>query len=93
MAKGSGKKGPGSGKKGSGKKSKAAAKPSFIERVTNYIKGVRTEMKRVVWPGREEVISSSLIVIVTLVVFSVFVLVIDQISSFVIIDTLAGLGR
>ncbi len=83
----------GSGKKGSGKKSKAAAKPSFIERVTNYLKGVRTEMKRVVWPGREEVISSSLIVIVTLVVFSVFVLVIDQISSFVIIDTLAGLGR
>jgi preprotein translocase subunit SecE len=71
---------------------KSSKKPNPAARLLQYFKDVRAEMKRIVWPGREEVVSSSLIVIVTLVVFTVFVLVVDQISSFVIIEQIARLG-
>jgi len=75
------------------KGSKKNAKPNVFVRIVQYVKNVRTEMKRVVWPSREEVISSSLIVIVTVVAFTLFVLVVDQIASFTIIDQLAKIGR
>jgi preprotein translocase subunit SecE len=68
------------------------AKPNVAVRFVQYLKDVRAEMKRVVWPDREEVVNSSAIVIVTLLVFIVFVLIVDQISSFIIIEQLASLG-
>ena len=73
--------------------SKAAAKPGFFARIGKYFSDVRTELRRVVWPSRSEVINSSMIVIVTLVFFILFTLVIDNISSFILIDVLAGIGR
>lgn len=72
---------------------KGASKPSIIARFTTYLKDVRTELRRVVWPSRAEVISSSAIVIVTLLFFIVFTLVIDSISSYLLIDVLAKIGR
>jgi preprotein translocase subunit SecE len=71
----------------------AKKKPNPAVRFLQYLKDVRAEMKRVVWPGREEVMNSSLIVITTLAFFILLVLVVDQISSFVIIEQLASLGR
>jgi len=73
--------------------SKAAAKPGIFARIGKYFSDVRTELRRVVWPSRNEVINSSIIVIVTLIFFILFTLVIDNISSFVLIDVLAGIGR
>jgi preprotein translocase subunit SecE len=77
----------------SGKGGGKAAKPNIFQRLVTYIKGVRSEMRKVVWPDREEVVNSSIIVIVTIVFFTLFVLIVDQISSFIIIDQLATLGR
>ncbi|MCK8115660.1 preprotein translocase subunit SecE [Anaerosoma tenue] len=76
---------------GQGKKS--AAKPGVFKRIGQYFKDVKGELKRVVWPSRQEVLSSSVIVVVTLIFFVLFTLVIDNISSFVFIDVLAGMGR
>jgi preprotein translocase subunit SecE len=75
--------------KGGGK----TAKPNVFQRLIAYFKGVRSEMRKVVWPDREEVANSSIIVIATIIFFTLFVLVIDQISSFIIIDQLARLGQ
>lgn len=72
---------------------KSAAKPSVFARIGKYFSDVRTELRRVVWPSRSEVINSSIIVIVTLIFFILFTLVIDNISSFVLIDVLAKIGR
>jgi len=76
-----------------GQASKTAAKPNAFARIGKYFTDVRTELRRVVWPSRSEVINSSVIVIVTLVFFILFTLVIDNISSFILIDVLAGIGR
>ncbi len=58
---------------GSGK----PAKPGLFARLAQYLRDVRSEMKRVVWPQRPEVINSSMVVIVTLIFFVVFTLITD----------------
>jgi preprotein translocase subunit SecE len=44
-----------------------------------YLKEVRQEMKRVSWPGRQEVYQSTLLVLLVVGFFIVFVGVVDQI--------------
>ncbi len=70
-----------------------ATRPNVIARSTKYIKDVRVEMKRVVWPGRTEVINSSVVVIATLLFFVAFTFVVDNLSSWLFIDLLAKIGR
>ncbi len=55
------------------------SKPSIFARLTQYLRDVRSEMKRVVWPDRPEVINSSIVVVVTLLFFVVFTFVVDTI--------------
>lgn len=73
--------------------SKTASKPSVFARIGGYFRNVRTELRRVVWPSRKEVVASSGIVIVTLLFFIVFTMIVDNASSFLFIDVLARLGR
>jgi preprotein translocase subunit SecE len=64
----------------SGKPGKAAPaeKPSIFARLGTYFRDVRSEMKRVVWPTRPEVLNSSVVVVTTLIFFIVFILIVDQ---------------
>ena len=73
--------------------SKGASKPSIFARIGSYFSNVRTELRRVVWPTRKEVIASSGIVVVTLVFFIFFTMVIDYASSFLLLDVLAQVAR
>jgi preprotein translocase subunit SecE len=61
-------------------KAAAAAKPGPIARLGQYLRDVRSEMRRVVWPGREEVLNSSVVVVVTLIFFVVFTFVVDSVA-------------
>lgn len=54
------------------------ARPSIFARLGQYFRDVRSEMHRVVWPNREEVINSSVVVIVTLLFFVAFTFVVDS---------------
>ncbi|MRS13211.1 MAG: preprotein translocase subunit SecE [Actinobacteria bacterium] len=72
---------------------KSAAKPGVFSRLGRYLKDVRTELRRVIWPSRKDVLNSSVIVIVTLLFFMAFTAIIDNLASFVFIDVLAGIGR
>ncbi|MDR1775507.1 MAG: preprotein translocase subunit SecE [Actinomycetes bacterium] len=53
------------------------AKPGIFSRFVGYLKGVRTELKRVTWPTRQEVLNSVVIVIVTLIFFAAFTSLVD----------------
>jgi preprotein translocase subunit SecE len=70
-----------------GKPGKAAppSKPGVFARIGNYSRDVRSEMKRVVWPTRPEIVNSSVVVIATLLFFIAFIaltdLVVQQIIS------------
>lgn len=52
-------------------------KPGLGTRTKNYLGAVRTEMRRVVWPSREELRNYSVAVIVSLVVFGVVLWLVD----------------
>ena len=67
------------------------AKPSVFKRLARYFSDVKAEMRRVVWPSRPEIISSSWIVVITLAIFIVLIGSFDVISKNVILF-LAGVG-
>ncbi len=54
-----------------------AGKPNIFARFMGYLRDVRTEMRRVVWPSRPEVMNLSVVVITTLLIFVVMVFVFD----------------
>jgi len=70
-----------------------ATKPSVFKRIGKYLKDVRNEMKRVVWPHKQEVVNSSLVVIATLLFFIAFTFIVDAVSSWLFIDLVASIGR
>ena len=65
-------------------KAPAPAKPGIFARLGNYFRDVRSEMKRVVWPTRPEVINSSVVVIVTLFFFAAFIALTDIVVQYVV---------
>lgn len=64
---------------------KEAKKP----RKRGFLREVRSEMKRVTWPTKQDVLRWSGVVIVALVFFSVFVLVLD---NFIVTPVLLGIS-
>jgi preprotein translocase subunit SecE len=59
------------------------------EKVTGTIQGtreflhdVRVEMKQVTWPSREDVVSTTTVVIVTVAFFGVFLYFVERIAQF-----------
>lgn len=71
-------------KKGSGDNggSKAIALEGFRsqpERLRSFLTDVRSEMRKVVWPGREEVKSTTGVVVVTVFLFAGYFFLVDYV--------------
>ncbi|MCL2818709.1 MAG: preprotein translocase subunit SecE [Actinomycetia bacterium] len=77
-------------KKG-GKQAGAPAKPSLFARLKGYLQGVMTELHRVVWPSRQEVLNSTIIVLFTLIFFGIFAFIVDWLSTG-LMDFIIGLA-
>lgn len=58
-------------------KPKKSGKPGLFTRMKNYLADVSSEMRRVVWPSREELRNYSVSVLIMLVVFGVAVWLVD----------------
>ena len=56
----------------------------MFERITNYLKGVRSEVDRVSWPTRSEVISFTVLILVLVVVMTIYIWGVDTIIQAVI---------
>ncbi|MCZ6905467.1 MAG: preprotein translocase subunit SecE [Acidobacteria bacterium] len=66
----------------------------FPRRATEYVGEVRGEMRRVTWPGRQEIYGTTVVVIITVFVFGLFFFVVDALFSLGVnnlLDTLRGL--
>jgi len=53
----------------------------MIERIRLFLSETRTELKKVTWPTREELRESTIVVIVSTFIVTIFVGVVDQIIS------------
>ncbi len=49
----------------------------MFNRVRNFLKDVKIELKKVAFPNREEVIGSTKVVIITVVIVSIFLGLVD----------------
>ena len=56
----------------------------MIERLTNYLKGVRSEVSRVSWPTRNEVISLTALILLLATIVTVYIWGVDGIIGTVL---------
>ncbi len=80
-----------SGKKGDSKlsvlKSAKLTKPkkekvNLVVRIRRYFHDIRNEMKKVAWPNRQEIISSTLVVLTTVIILALIVSILDVIFQY-----------
>ena len=57
------------------------AKQNWIEHTRSYLNDIRSEMKRVTWPSRERVQSTTLVVIVSVFIFAAYFKIVDTILT------------
>ena len=56
----------------------------MIKKAKQFLEDVRVEMKKVVWPEREQLINSTVIVVVISTIFTLFIFFSDTIISRII---------
>ena len=56
----------------------------MFERITHYLKGVRSEVDRISWPTRSEVISFTVLILVLVVILTVYIWGVDTVIQAVI---------
>lgn len=52
-----------------------------MNKIKEFLEGVRTEMKKVSWPEQQELIDNTIIVVVFTIIISGFIFGIDQVYS------------
>lgn len=58
-----------------------AEKVGLFKRISRYLREVRQELKKVTWPSKEEIISSTVVVIVTVAFFVLVIGTFDYIFA------------
>ncbi len=58
--------------------------PKLVPRIRDFVQNVISELKKCTWPTREELKSSTVVVIVSMLILSVFVALADWVSQLVI---------
>ena len=66
------------------KKSEKKAKPGIFARTGKWLKELKVELKKVVWPTRSQTINNTLIVIACVLVVGVFIWGFDALANAVV---------
>ncbi|HHX92325.1 MAG TPA: preprotein translocase subunit SecE [Clostridiales bacterium] len=56
---------------------RASTRPKRWERIKEYFRGIRSEIKKVVWPTKKETYRYTAVVLVTCVLFAFFFWILD----------------
>jgi preprotein translocase subunit SecE len=59
-------------------------KVRWYKRLRNFIKEVRAEVKKVTWPGKNEVYSTTIVVLIATLFFGIYLYALDIVFSWVI---------
>ena len=52
-----------------------------MQKIKDFLNGVRTEMKKVAWPSQDELIDNTIIVVVFTIIVTTFIFGVDQVYS------------
>ena len=58
-------------------KKPAAKKPGVFKRIWAFIKGMRSELKKVTWPSFRQVVNNTVVVLVVVIASGVFIGLVD----------------
>ncbi len=64
----------------------------MVARVTQYLRETGQEMRRVSWPGRDELKESTLVVLATVTVITIILFVVDKILDLGVKGIIQSLG-
>lgn len=53
-------------------------KVGFLKRVSNFFKEIKSELKKIVWPSKKELLNSTLTVMFVIVIMTLFVVLADK---------------
>ena len=73
------------------KKKKKNASESFGARSSRWFREMRSELRKVVWPTRKQLINNSIIVFVVVAIMGVFLFGFDQ-AAMVVVNLLISIG-
>jgi preprotein translocase subunit SecE len=62
-------------------------KDNWIENTRAYLGDIRSEMKRVTWPTRDQVQSTTVVVIFSVFLFAVYFKIVDQVITSTVVKT------
>lgn len=62
-------------------KSAKAAKPSIVARTKKWVRELKGEVKKIVWPSREQTTNNTMIVLVCCLMVGAFIWIVDAIFS------------
>ena len=68
------------------------SKPTLWNKITKFLREVRSEMRKVSWPNRKELITYTIVVLVTVVIVAAFTGLVDVIVT-AVLNLLNQLGR
>ena len=68
-------------------------KPSWVESTREYFTDIRSEMRRVTWPGRKQVESTTLIVILSVFAFAIYFKVVDKFIDVTVVRGYSALTK
>jgi preprotein translocase subunit SecE len=75
---------PGGGDRGGRRPRSVSTAPSFVARITSFLRDTRAEMRRVSWPTAKEVKNTTIITLVAVVFFAIYLFGVDRVWSFLI---------
>lgn len=65
----------------------------MLKRVKSFMSDVKAETKKVTWPSRKEVYSTTIVVLIAIFVFSVFLYIVDIGLQHIVTSVLKYFGR
>ena len=63
---------------------KSAAKPTFLEKIKDFFKGLKAEIRKITWPTREQTLKQTAAVVLISAVMCGFIRLIDVLTGLVV---------
>jgi preprotein translocase SecE subunit len=83
---------PGSSGDGGRRRPKTVAGPGFFARIAQFLRDTRAEMRRVTWPTAIMVRNTTIITLVAVVFFAIYLFAVDRVWAFLIEHLRTWLG-
>jgi len=63
-----------------------------LEKLKQFLKEVNAELRKVTWPTKDELVGSTIVVMVVSLVVAIFIGIVDRILSFAVASIFGGPG-